>query len=64
MYRKEYLFNLKKDPGEYENLIDQNIGIKKQLKDDLKTVFLNQQLIEEGKIFPKKLKEDLKKEGK
>ncbi|PKL17938.1 MAG: hypothetical protein CVV49_08570 [Spirochaetae bacterium HGW-Spirochaetae-5] len=49
---KEYLFDLENDPGEMVNLMTGNYNVKtvNNLKDSLKTVYLNQQLIDSNKI--------------
>lgn len=51
--RKEYVFNLETDPEENNNLIEQDLKEIPVLRQELKKVFLNQQLIEQGRIFPK-----------
>ena len=52
---KEYLFNLEKDPGEKDNLMLNNYNTETvaRLKDSLKAVYLNQQLIDENRIRKK-----------
>jgi phosphoglycerol transferase MdoB-like AlkP superfamily enzyme len=49
---KEYLFDLEKDPGERVNLMtgDYDVKIVNSLKDSLKKVYLNQQLIDSNRI--------------
>lgn len=54
--RKEYLFNLDKDPEETNNLADKGLLVKENLKKELPKIFLNQQLLEENKVFPAKEK--------
>lgn len=51
--KTEYLFNLQKDPGENINVLSQNKDMQQKFKADLKTIFLNQQAIQENIIFPK-----------
>ncbi len=52
---KEYLFDLENDPGERINLMTGNFNVEtvNTLKDSLKTVNLNQQLIDSNKIRKK-----------
>jgi phosphoglycerol transferase MdoB-like AlkP superfamily enzyme len=49
----EYLFNLKTDPQEQCNLIRNNDYLKNivQLREELKTIFLNQRMLEENRIW-------------
>jgi arylsulfatase A-like enzyme len=52
---KEYLFDLENDPAELVNLMtgEYNAETVKRLKDSLKTVYMNQQLIDSNKIRKK-----------
>ena len=52
--KTEYLFNIKEDPKEQNNIANEHKDIAKSLKNDLNELYLNHEAILANKLIPKK----------